>query len=392
MLAVVASCRRQAQPPPPSSMFGEPEEQLSPEDYDLADIQSSGELIAVTLSGPDTYYEYRGQGFGLQFDMAEAFARTIGVRLRMEMVPDTASLLSRLQSGEADIVALEFDSLQLFADTIAGQPAQSNPLTMFHPLRSRWLVRNESRHLADAIDRWWHDDTRQRFIEAERQRTATARRVRRRMRPQMLSARGGVISSYDAIFRRHAATIGWDWRLLAAQCYQESGFDPQAVSWAGAQGLMQIMPATAAHLGLPRSEVYNPERNIEAATRYLHELTGLFSDIRDPRERVNFVLAAYNGGHGHVRDAMMLAQKHGRNPHRWDDVDPYILALASPAYYRDPAVRFGYLRGSETSDYVRRIRARWNVYRGAAQPAPTSLPSKPNTRVRPRSSFINDSI
>lgn len=389
---MLTACRRNTPPPPPSGMFGEPEEQLSPEDYDLADIQASGELIAVTLSGPDTYYEYRGQGFGLQFDMAEAFARSIGVRLRMEMAPDTAALLSRLMSGEADLIALEFDSLLLFTDTLAGSKAVPNPVRQFHPLRSRWLVRNESRHLADAIDRWWHDDTRQRYIAAEQQRRTDATRVRRRMRPQMLSPRGGVISSYDDIFRRHAATIGWDWRLLAAQCYQESGFDPQAVSWAGAQGLMQIMPATAAHLGLPRSEVYDPDRNIGAAARYLHELTELFADIRDPRERINFVLAAYNGGHGHVRDAMTLARKHGHNPQRWEEVDPFILALASPAYYRDPAVRFGYLRGSETSGYVRSIRTRWNVYRGAAQPTPVARPGMPASKVRPRSDFLSDSI
>lgn len=368
-------------------MFGEPDEQLSPEDYDLADIQASGELIAVTLSGPDTYFEYRGQGFGLQFDMAEAFARSVGVKLRMEMAPDTAALLSRLLSGEADIIALEFDTLALLSDSLGGES-----IAAFRPLRSRWLVRQESARLADAADRWWHDDTRQRFIEAERQRQQTTTRVRRRARPQMLSPRGGVISSYDELFRRHAATIGWDWRLLAAQCYQESAFDPQAVSWAGAQGLMQIMPATAAHLGLDRADVYTPERNIEAAARYLRELTDLFADIRDPRERINFVLAAYNGGHGHVRDAMTLTQKHGRNPHHWDDVDHFILALANPQYYRDPAVRFGYLRGSETSGYVRSIRARWNVYRGAAQPAPNSRPAQLPSRVKPRSSYIGDSI
>ena len=358
-------------------MFGEPDEQLSPEDYDLADIQASGELIAVTLSGPDTYYEYRGQGFGLQFDMAEAFASSVGVRLRMEMAPDTAALLSRLLSGEADLIALEFDSLPERA-TITR-------------LRSRWLVRQESGNLAAAADRWWRDDMRQRFAQAERQRRQGTTRVRRRPRPQMLSPHGGVISSYDALFRRHATTIGWDWRLLAAQCYQESAFDPDAVSWAGAQGLMQIMPATADHLGLPRASICNPERNIEAATRYLRELTSLFDDIRDPRERINFVLAAYNGGHGHVRDAMALAQKYGRNPQRWEDVDRFILALANPAYYRDPVVHFGFLRGSETSGYVRRIRERWNIYRGAARPTPNAQPDRQSTRVRPRSSYINDS-
>lgn len=359
-------------------MFGEPEEQMSPEEYDLTDIQASGELIAVTLSGPDTYYEYRGQGFGLEFEIAEAFARSIGVRLRMEMAPDTATLLRRLASGEVDIVALAM------ADT-----SSCDELSACR-LKSGWLVRDASTQLAAAANSWWHSDTREHFAALERQRQSPQNRVRRRMRPQMMGK--GVISSYDDLFRHHASLIGWDWRLLAAQCYQESGFDPEAISWAGARGLMQIMPATASHLGLPIADIHNPEANIAAAARYLRELSGLFSDIRDPGERICFVLAAYNGGHGHVRDAMTLARKHGRNPQCWDDVDPYILALANPATYRDPDVRYGYLRGSETSDYVSNIRARWRVYRGAAQPAPTSVPKNHNSRIRPRSSYLPDSI
>lgn len=375
-------------------MFGEPGDKAVPEDYDLSDIQASGELIAVTLSGPDTYYEYRGQGFGLQYDMASAFASSVGVRLRMEMAPDTAALLSRLQSGEADMIALEFDSLwSAPVDTLStGLSASDIQQSSFRQVRPRWLVRAASPQLSQAVDRWWHDGMRAAFVIAEHRRRNPENRVRRQVRPPMLSRSKGVISSYDNLFRRHAAEIGWDWRLLAAQCYQESGFDPQAVSWAGAQGLMQIMPATAAHLGLARANVYSPEHNISAATRYLAELTSLFSDIRDPQERISFVLAAYNGGHGHVRDAMALARKYGHNPQRWEEVDPYILGLSKPQYYRDAVVRFGYLRGYETSDYVRNIHARWLAYRGVARPAPTK--SQPaSTRIRPRSQYLHpDSI
>ena len=133
-----------------------------------------------------------------------------------------------------------------------------------------------------------------------------------------------------------------------AQCYQESGFDPQAVSWAGARGLMQIMPETATHLGLPAHEIHVPEKNIGAAARYLKELERKFRDVPGRLERIRFVLAAYNGGSGHVRDAMALAQKHGKNPHTWKDVAPFILGLARPQYYNDPVVQYGFLRGEET--------------------------------------------
>jgi membrane-bound lytic murein transglycosylase F len=129
-------------------------------------------------------------------------------------------------------------------------------------------------------------------------------------------------------------------------------------------GLMQIMPSTADHLGLARADINNPERNIEAAVRYIAELQQAFRDIPNPGERTKFVLAAYNGGGFHIRDAMALARKHGRNDRSWHSVEPFVLGLQQPQYYNDPVVKNGYMRGSETVDYVRRIHDRWNSYRG----------------------------
>lgn len=193
-------------------------------------------------------------------------------------------------------------------------------------------------------------------------------RVRRHVYAPMLDRAGGVISKWDQLFINYAPKAGWDWRLLAAQCYQESTFDPQAHSWAGACGLMQIMPGTADHLGLARSKMYDPESNVAAAAKYIAELTSMFSDISDRRERVNFVLASYNGGAFHIRDAMALTEKYGGNKHRWADVSRYVLLLQQEQYYRDPVVKHGYMRGSETADYVNRIQQRFNEYRGVHSP------------------------
>ena len=81
--------------------------------YDLHEIQASGTIIAGTLSGPDTYYEYHGKGMGLQFKLAEAFAQSIGVVVQMEISPDTATLLKRLEAGEIDFIALEMPKWQV---------------------------------------------------------------------------------------------------------------------------------------------------------------------------------------------------------------------------------------------------------------------------------------
>lgn len=67
-----------------------------------------------------------------------------------------------------------------------------------------------------------------------------------------------------------------------------------------------------------------------------------------------------------MRDAMSLARKHGRNAYNWGDVREFVLRLSQPAYYSDPVVKYGYMRGSETADYVDRIRARWADYCGVA--------------------------
>jgi len=338
--------------------------------FNLEDIIASGELIIGTLSGPDTYFEYRGRGFGLQYSLAEDYARSIGVMLRVEVAHDTAELTHWLQTGEIDLLAMQL-------------PATPNT----HQCKSKWLVRKGDKELALSIDEWYRPELLAQIRQRENKQSRS-HVVKRRPRPMMLNAQKGIISQFDGIFQRHASTIGWDWRLLAAQCYQESAFDPKAVSWAGAQGLMQLMPETAQQLGV--SNVWNPEENIAAATRYIKQLNTKFSDIRDAHERISFVLAAYNGGVGHVRDAMALARKNGRNSSVWREVSTYILLLENPRYYHDSVVKYGYLRGSETEGYVRYIKDRWRQYCGQVRhnSAPP-LPPTHKSQVRSRETFLN---
>lgn len=143
------------------------------------------------------------------------------------------------------------------------------------------------------------------------------------------------------------------------------------------------MPGTAAHLGVNASDIFDPETNIEAGVRYLKELNQTFSDIRPQSARIPYVLAAYNGGVNHIRDAMALARKHGKSDQLWRDVEPFILLLSQPQYYNDPVVSSGYLRGSETHGYVRAIMDRWMQYRGEARgfsnasvPTPSKNPKR----------------
>ena len=320
------------------------------EGFDLHEIQHSGQMILATISGPQTYYDYHGKQLGTQYLLVQRLADRLGVGIRVEICRDSLELSTKFAENQVDIVAW--------------------------PTPGNLEVSPDKPLLAEELKGWYKPEM---IAEVKKEETAllTTQRVKRHVFSPMLDKKGGIISHYDKLFMQYSQSIRWDWRLMAAQCYQESTFDPKAVSFAGAKGLMQIMPGTADLLGLPRDKLYDPEQNIAAAAKYLGQLEGKLSDIHDRVERTNFVLASYNGGIHHIRDAMALAQRDGKNPHRWRDVSEYVLKLATPKYYNDPIVKHGYMRGSETVDYVAKIRQRHQGYMGVKTPHLGFHPSQP---------------
>ena len=329
-------------------------------DFDLQQILTNGELIMATLTGPQTYYDYHGRQLGTQYLICQQLADSLGVRLRVDVCRDSSELAQRLALGDVDLVA--------WATPGAIEADSAKP------------------DLAAVLKAWMRPS---RVEEAQKEETAllTVKKVKRRIFSPMLDKNKGIISNYDGFFQQYSRDIRWDWRLMAAMCYQESTFDPKAVSFAGAKGLMQIMPGTADHLGVSRDKLYEPETNIAASAKLIKELQQAFSDIRDNYERTNFVLASYNGGSHHIRDAMSLAKRDGKNPHRWADVSPYVLKLATPQYYNDPIVKYGYMRGSETVDYVDKIRSRHASYQGVRSPHVGFHPSQPRKAEKRKNKF-----
>lgn len=345
----------QSSPAARNGAFAKPRQAEEP---DMQRIIEGGELIIATISGPDTYFDYQGTPMGLQYALAEDFAASIGVGLRVTLYNDTTALVQALQEGQADLVAVQLPEAmcrrhQLLATGVTRAERHT-----------AWAVQQSSTGLAEALQLWYSDGLESRMERKEKARLQARQQVRRTVRAPFISREKGIISTYDNLFKQAAVQTGWDWRLIAAQCYQESGFDPNAVSWAGAKGLMQIMPATARHLGLAEDHVFSPTENVAAAARYIRELQDKFPTIADPEEKVKFVLASYNGGAGHINDAQALARKHGGDPHRWQDVSYYVKGLSQPRYYRDPVVRHGYMIGNETYHYVESIMQRWQQYGG----------------------------
>jgi membrane-bound lytic murein transglycosylase F len=213
-----------------------------------------------------------------------------------------------------------------------------------------WLVSNNSPKLKAAIESW--------ALQPVMEQTKARLFAKYWQKSPYFSLRNvsipkGSISPYDALFKKYAPLINWDWRLLAAIAFQESRFDKSEVSWAGAAGLMQLMPRTAANFGLDRQTVFVPEMNIEAGVQYIKSLNLLFRKIEDKDERIKFILASYNSGPSHIFDAMALASKYGRDANTWFDNVAYFLDKENdPKYYQDPVVKYGKYRSNETLRYV----------------------------------------
>ena len=230
--------------------------------------------------------------------------------------------------------------------------------------RIAWGVKKNSSELRDTINYWLDSIKSTEYFAVTYNRYYKNRySYKRRVASEYLLLKGGKISGYDEQIKESAQKLNWDWRLIASQIYQESQFKPNAKSWAGAVGIMQLLPSTGEMFGI--TNLYDPVLNIKAGTKFLIYLEKYWSDfIEDSTERIKFVLASYNVGRGHIDDARRLAEKYDANFSVWDDnVEFYLLQKSKPKYYNDEVVRNGYCRGIETVKYVKEIFERYEHYK-----------------------------
>ena len=172
------------------------------------------------------------------------------------------------------------------------------------------------------------------------------------------------LSDYDKHFRDAAEITGYDWKLIAAIAFSESRFDSTAISEAGACGVMQVMPNTLRGFNIPDSMHMDARTNIMAATELLRALDRRFRYIHNKEERINFVLASYNAGYGHIQDAMQLAKKDGKNRFVWNNsVDSFLVYKSMPEYYTDTLCRNGQFNGwRETLSFVKKVNRNWRLF------------------------------
>jgi membrane-bound lytic murein transglycosylase F len=170
---------------------------------------------------------------------------------------------------------------------------------------------------------------------------------------------------YVAWFQEAAQQYGLDWRLLAAMGYQESKWDPRAVSFTGVRGLMQMTESTAAMMRA--GDRNDPRASIFGGAKYLAKLMKVMPRRIPEPDRTWLAVAAYNVGLGHLEDARILAQAQGRNPDRWEDVRNFLPLLSQERWYT--RTKRGYARGWEPVRYVDNVQAYLNILQVAGTSA-----------------------
>jgi membrane-bound lytic murein transglycosylase F len=166
---------------------------------------------------------------------------------------------------------------------------------------------------------------------------------------------------YRDIIEKAAQHYNFDWRLIAAMVYQESHFNPRAVSYTGVKGIMQLTANTATDLGV--DDLFDPEQSIMGGVRYLRRLYEGFEDVPDP-DRLYVSLASYNVGRGHVIDAQQIAKDKQLNSHSWEVLEGILPLLRRSKYYKK--TKYGYCRGTEPVRYVKRIMIYYDILKNEA--------------------------
>jgi membrane-bound lytic murein transglycosylase F len=285
----------------------------------------------------------------------------IGDTIYIVELPDEAEqIISLVAEGAIDYTVCD-ENVALVNQTYF--PNIDVATAISFPQYIAWAVQKGATSLKREIDSWlteFRKTTKYAVIYNKYFRNVRSQKM---ITSDYFSLASGKISAYDQAIKKYSDQIGWDWRLLAAMIYQESRFDPNAQSWAGAFGLMQLMPNTAKRFGVERNSP--PDQHIRAGAEFIQWLNDRFKDkIPDEQERIKFILASYNIGYGHIFDAMNLAEKYGKDPKIWDkNVDEFLMMKSNPKYYMDPVVKYGYCRGIETYNFVSEVLERFTDYK-----------------------------
>lgn len=420
---------------------------------DFEAIQKKDTLTVLTLNTSTSYFIYKEEPMGYDYDLAKGFADHYGLALKVVVAENVNRLVQMLEEGKGDVIAysiniqnelkdsiiycgneqithqvlvqraLKQDSLLTDVTDLIGKEIYTLENTKYYqrllnlnaelgggiiikdiekdtittedliemvslgkikytvaddfvakvnrtyyrnidismPIsfeqRAAWAVRKDSPSLAKALNEWFaannnapsYKNINKKYFELSKLPFDDNNQT-------PVSSPKGAVSPYDELFKKHAYGSNFDWHLLAAISYNESRFRNNLTSWAGASGIMGLMPKTARSMGLSDEDRMNPDLSIGASVKLLSRLNNIFKNVKNHDERMKFILASYNGGNGHINDAQNLARKYGADPYVWEgNVEKYLELKRNPEYYNDPVVKNGYFRGTETIHYVNSV-------------------------------------
>jgi membrane-bound lytic murein transglycosylase F len=338
--------------------------QLKPKGWNSMNAEKQSEHLVRTtidMSGKNIYVR-KGSSF---YDRLVNLQEEIASKINIVEVPGevtTEGLISMVAEGKIPYTIAD-ENVAMVNQTYYPQIDIKTAISF--PQKIAWAVNKKSPLLLAELNDWINGQKNTvEYAVLYNKYFKNPKGAGQRNESEFSSIGGNKISPYDDMIIAYSHEIGWDWRLLASMIYQESKFDANAQSWAGACGLMQMIPSTAQQYGLDTCGA-TPIASIDAGTRHIIKLNQYWEkQISNKDERIKFVLASYNVGLGHIIDARNLARKYAKNPDVWfNSVEKFIVLKSNPKYYNDPVVKCGYCRGDEPYKYVREIMARYEHYR-----------------------------
>jgi membrane-bound lytic murein transglycosylase MltF len=229
---------------------------------------------------------------------------------------ETEDLLQLVQAGLIELTVADGQIAQIWSDHLPRIVLRPD-LAIHQGGRIAWAIRPDSPGLRALLDAFMAEHRRgtlvgnvlcERYVEDDSW-------IRNPLAPEQQLD----LARYADLFQTYGRRYGFDWRLIAALAFQESGLDQSVVSGAGATGLMQIKPATAAQAPIGLPDVEHAETNVHAGVKYLAYLKKRYFDDPQisPAAQIDFTLAAYNAGPRRVADMRKRAKELDLDPNVW---------------------------------------------------------------------------
>jgi membrane-bound lytic murein transglycosylase MltF len=339
---------------------------------DLVGLKRRKLLRIATRPDLNNFFLKNGRPAGFEYELLRKFAKQEELRLHVIVSASDDEMVSWLREGKVDMIATEVVDHK-DSELVSTSPYYLTDNSSLKKIieyqqqelklgqQRQWTMNSLHGDLISAINSFISDEYRSRFYNLTYNNYFSEDLLGNNF--------SQIISPYDHLVKKHAGLHEIDWRLIVAQMYQESQFSPDSISNAGAGGLMQIMPHTAAELGLKTPE--DPELNIQAGVIYMKKLRDRFAGDVVLEDRQWFALAAYNAGFERIKDARRFAEKLDLDPDRWfGNVEHAMQKLAREENLTH--TRFGPCNCGQTVIYVREIRNLFNSYIQLTDPVLTA--------------------